>query len=296
MTIAVRTLPHFAQHIWANLRTELIWAYDRAVFESDRMLYSDLSEGNKAWLIREGEVTITNSSMQSMTVKAGQWIFLPHEHTRHRFSANAKILSIYFLCQWSSGDNLFQGKSGHLINSEAFPQLEKRGHALEKLVRQYQFNTSTGLARIPSDYSSFLKMQALFIQWLSEWYRVMILLDQRIAGFQPSDSRVLEVLRYLNDAPLDSPFPLAKLKNELQLGEAHLNRLFLQQFGMTIRRYWEARRLTFAKTCLEGSSMPVKEIAYRLAFRSDSHFVIWFRRLTGDRPSDYRRKTSVVFA
>lgn len=291
MTIAVRALPRLAQHMWANLRTELIWVYDRAVPKSDREQYSDIREGNKAWLIREGEVTITNNAGQSRTVKSGQWIFLPHEHTRHRFSANAKIFSIYFLCQWPSGDNLFQGKSGHIISSEAYPQLEKRGHALEKIVKQYESDTVTGLARIPSDYGSFLKMQALFIQWLSEWYRVMILLDRRIAGFQPGDSRVLDMLRCLNDAPLDSPFPLAKLEEELQLGEAHLNRLFLQQFGMTTRKYWEARRLTFAKTCLEGTSMPIKEIAYRLAFRSDSHFVVWFRRLTGDRPGAYRKKT-----
>jgi AraC-like DNA-binding protein len=35
--------------------------------------------------------------------------------------------------------------------------------------------------------------------------------------------------------------------------------------------------------------MPIKEISYRLNFCSDSHFVIWFRRQTGSRPSDYRR-------
>ena len=35
--------------------------------------------------------------------------------------------------------------------------------------------------------------------------------------------------------------------------------------------------------------MPMKEISFRLNFRSDSHFVIWFRRLTGSRPGDYRR-------
>jgi AraC-like DNA-binding protein len=36
--------------------------------------------------------------------------------------------------------------------------------------------------------------------------------------------------------------------------------------------------------------MPIKEIAFRLNFRSDSHFVIWFRRLTASRPGEYRRR------
>jgi AraC-like DNA-binding protein len=34
----------------------------------------------------------------------------------------------------------------------------------------------------------------------------------------------------------------------------------------------------------------MKEISYRLNFRSDSHFVIWFRRLSGSRPGEYRRR------
>jgi len=68
-----------------------------------------------------------------------------------------------------------------------------------------------------------------------------------------------------------------------------LNQLFFAEFGMTSRKYWDRRRLEFAKQCLETSPMPVKELSYRLGFRSDSHFVVWFRRLTGSRPGEYRK-------
>lgn len=68
-----------------------------------------------------------------------------------------------------------------------------------------------------------------------------------------------------------------------------LNQLFFAEFSLTTRKYWDRRRLDFAKQCLETSLMPMKEISYRLNFRSDSHFVVWFRRQTGSRPSDYRR-------
>jgi len=68
-----------------------------------------------------------------------------------------------------------------------------------------------------------------------------------------------------------------------------LNQLFLGEFGVTTRKYWDRRRLETARQCLETSRLAMKEIACLLGFRSDSHFVVWFRRLAGMRPGDYRK-------
>ncbi len=114
----------------------------------------------------------------------------------------------------------------------------------------------------------------------------------RVAGHKPGDDRLLNAVRCLNGVPLDRPLPSEWLRNETRLGEAHLNRLFLQVHNVTLRKYWERRKLESAKVKLESTCMPIMEIAYRLAFRSDSHFVIWFRRHTGQRPGEYRRKSA----
>ncbi len=63
-----------------------------------------------------------------------------------------------------------------------------------------------------------------------------------------------------------------------------LNQLFLAEFGVTTLKYWDRRRLEMARQCLETSRLAMKEIACLLGFRSDSHFVVWFRRHAGQRP------------
>ena len=293
MQILTPEPPLLSQHDWACVRTELIWAYDREVLPSSRRLYSDLQQGNKAWLIRKGAVSIKTSSGDSFEVASGQWLFLPREYTQHRFSSNARILSIHFLCQWPSGDNLFQGKAGRVFPSDVHPDLEKKGHIMERIVHQRQPDSILDHSRQSTDYGLFLQLQSTFLDWLAEWYRVQVSFGERIADQKVGDNRILKAVRCLNEAPLDQPFPKPWLESETHLGEVHLNRSFLKYFGVTTRKYWQRRKLEFAKACLEGSGMPVKEIAYRLAFRSDSHFVIWFRRLTGLRPSEYRNQKAV---
>src|SRR5690349_11376080 len=106
-------IPLLSQHDWASLRTELIWIYDRGVLPGNLLVHNDPTRGNKAWLIRQGSVRLTTGTRQTLEAGPGQWIFLPRESMRHHFSKNARIFSIHFLCQWPSGDNLFQGTKGH---------------------------------------------------------------------------------------------------------------------------------------------------------------------------------------
>src|SRR5690606_15618768 len=101
--------------------------------------------------------------------------------------------------------------------------------------------------------------------------------------------RLLRVLRRLNNAPLRDGMPHEAVCKESGLSEAHLNRMFLAEYGMTLRKCWDQRRLRAAKGHLETSSMPVKEVAYTLGFRSDSHFMMWFKQHTGKRPKEYRQ-------
>jgi len=106
------------------------------------------------------------------------------------------------------------------------------------------------------------------------------------------NDRPLRAARCLNASPLDQGFPRLPLLAETGLSEIHLNRLFLNEFGLSPRKYWDKRRLEFAKNCLGTSLIPVKEISCLLGFLSDAHFAVWFRRLTGQRPGECRTFSS----
>lgn len=281
-------------HEWSCLKTELIWIYDRAV---DPYMHrwkgpGEEHPGYRVWLIRKGSVTIKTRTRE-FTVGAGRWISPVKKASEVSFSLNAHILSVHFLCQWPSGENMLTGWEGLSFKSAQYPRLERLAKGLQRHL-QRQFPEKGAGEHIYNRRSStggdFLRFQALFLQWLAEWMRVEMELGARLTRLNSGDDRPFQAARHLNLAPLDGGFPRIRLQGETGLGLMRLNQLFLAEFGLTTRKYWDRRRLEFAKQCLETSRMPMKEIACRLGFRSDSHFVVWFRRFSGSRPGDYRKK------
>ncbi len=277
-------------HEWASLRSELIWIYDRKV-QDHHLQAKEQILGYRAWLIHRGSVSIT-ANRQAFNFGAGTWITLPQDFVEHEFSRNADILSIRFLCQWPSGENILAIREPVAARTESYPALKRDAVKLERLLRR-QFPGNNREVQLygnqSADYGSFLKSQALFLNWLATWFLLCTEHGAGLTRLSSGDNRPFQAARSLNRASLDRPFPAERLQRETGLGLMRLNQLFFTEFGLTTRKYWDRRRLDYARQCLETSQMPMKEISYRLNFRSDSHFVVWFRRQTGSRPSEYRR-------
>ena len=286
-----QTFAHLPLHEWASLRTELVWIYDREVRDWNLQGRGEAMPGYRLWLIRRGTVSITAGSGTHVS-GPGMWVTPAKTAASVNFSRHAHILSIHFLCQWPSGEGILAGRDGLTFKAERFPALERDAKKVERALRR-QFpegdRYDQNYTRESSDYGSFLRVQGLFFAWLATWFHVQLEIGARLTRLASGDSRPFEAARCLNEAPLDRGFPLDRLQEQTGLGLMRLNQLFFAEFGMTTRKYWDRRRLELAKQWLETSRMPMKEISYRLGFRSDSHFVVWFRRLAGSRPGDYRR-------
>ena len=279
-------------HEWTSLRSELVWIYDRAVDPRYRTARVNVQPGYRAWLIRRGSVAITSGRRRTIA-RPGTWVMLPETFTEQQFSSNAHIISVSFLCQWPSGEGLLRIHEPILAASRSYPALERDAQTCHRLLRR-QFPDAGGPEEMAygnqsSDYMSFLRIHGLFQNWLADWFHCCMENAAQLTRLSSGDTRPFQAARCLNQAPLDRAFPAEWLQRETGLGLMRLNQLFFREFGLTTRKYWDRRRLDFARQCLETSAMPIKEISYRLNFRSDSHFVIWFRRLTGSRPGDYRR-------
>lgn len=282
-------LPILTFHQWSYLRSELIWIYDHAVPREFHRAKWDRTEGHWAWYIRKGRVTVTAKS-GSWTAKAGSWIFVPREVTMQEFSPDIHILSVYFHCQWPSGENIFVNKSGAILAGSEFPQLERAATRLERLVRKYIPDADIRYATQKGNYSLFLRLQRQFYLWLDLWFNARIHCGSSLTRLDIGDDRAMRAVRCLNDAPLTGGFPFSWLTEETGgLSLSHLDRIFVQDFGITTRKYWERRRLQEAKVYLETSMLPIKEIGHRTGFHSDAHFVIWFKRLVGKSPLQYRK-------
>lgn len=282
--------PVLALHDWSCLRTELLWIYDQAPSASARHGIFDHREGNWAWYLRRGEVRVATAK-GPLIARPGQWLFPPAEIHRHDFSDDAVLISVRFLCQWPSGENLVAAPAGLVLDGAAHPDLAKAARALLRLVRHHAPGSHYDHARRPATYPEFVRFQRAFLVWIDAWFR-SCLASGAAPSRQPGDERVRRATRVLDTAPLDRPAPRAAAAVAAGLSAVQLNRLFKKEFRLTPLLYWERRRLDFARRSLETSSLPIKELAARLGFRGHAHFTVWFKRRAGLSPQHYRARAT----
>ncbi len=275
---------------WAYVHTELGWIYDHEVPARYRDARIDPSRGGySAWLIRRGTVKVETSLGSRLEAGPGKWLLVPAGGIRQQFTEDARILSLHFQCRWPSGESIFSGEEGLVVAGTAYPALERLGVRLERVVRRKFPTAETGLFSRHADFEAYALIDALFRQWLATWFRAQRESGAKVTRLSADDDRLLRAVRCLNGAPLSKGLPREALRLESGLGDAQLNRLFLAEYGSTLTKPWEQRRRNTAKSYLETSTMPIKEIAFNLGFRTDSHFVLRFKPRTGLRPKHYRQ-------
>lgn len=69
----------------------------------------------------------------------------------------------------------------------------------------------------------------------------------------------------------------------------HLNRLIVQHTGMSIHRYLINCRIDAAIDLLQASDLRTGEIAEAVGFKDSTHFLKYFKKLTGKNTRDFRQ-------
>lgn len=69
----------------------------------------------------------------------------------------------------------------------------------------------------------------------------------------------------------------------------HLIRLFKREAGVTPYHSLLLERVNAGKILLRTTDMPVGQIAFEVGFLDESNFISQFKRLTGKKPTQYRR-------
>lgn len=102
---------------------------------------------------------------------------------------------------------------------------------------------------------------------------------------------VRSVSEYVNDN-LDTPLRLDDIAAAVFLSPSHLSRTFRKLAGVSISEFIAGQRLENAVHYLQNTGMSVTEIAEQLGFSSATYFTAWFRRMTGQPPLQFRKKSS----
>jgi AraC family transcriptional regulator len=93
---------------------------------------------------------------------------------------------------------------------------------------------------------------------------------------------------YLHEHYATSP-TVGEIAQAVGVHPAHLSREFRRHHQCTIGDYVRALRVQAAREKLEGSDLPLSEIALQTGFSDQSHFSRLFRAATGHTPAGYRR-------
>jgi AraC family transcriptional regulator len=109
-----------------------------------------------------------------------------------------------------------------------------------------------------------------------------------VGGLSPKALRcAVERLRSDSDADVS----LAALASDAGLSRFHFCRAFKESTGLSPHAWLRQHRLEQAMNMLRDTDASVVSVAASLGYASQTAFAAAFRRLTGETPSDWRRRT-----
>ena len=103
-------------------------------------------------------------------------------------------------------------------------------------------------------------------------------------------STVGRAMRLINEGLLDRA-SVSDLAERLGIGPRHLLRLFLRHTGATPSDVAATRRIQAAKRLIDGTQMPLAEIAFAAGFGSVRRFNDAFRATYARPPSSFRKRS-----
>lgn len=103
-----------------------------------------------------------------------------------------------------------------------------------------------------------------------------------------TNSRHISVCKEYIYSHIKERITVEDLADELGVSASYLSRLFKKETGDSVSAYIRAQKMEIAKNLLQYSEYSMIDIANRLSFSSQSHFIQQFRELVGMTPKKYR--------
>lgn len=107
-------------------------------------------------------------------------------------------------------------------------------------------------------------------------------------------SRHINVCKEYIYAHIKERITIEEIAEQLGVSASYLSRLFKKETGDSVSAYIRAQKIEMAKNMLRYSEYPLSDIANRLSFSSQSHFIQQFKEQTGMTPKKYRDMNHMV--
>lgn len=103
-----------------------------------------------------------------------------------------------------------------------------------------------------------------------------------------TNSRHINICKEYIYAHIKERITIEDLADELGVSAGYLSHLFKKETGMAVSKYIMEQKIEMAKNLLRFSEYTMIDIANRLSFSSQSHFIKQFREVMGMTPKKYR--------
>ena len=92
------------------------------------------------------------------------------------------------------------------------------------------------------------------------------------------------------NAGLNRKITVSQLAEEHRVSSSYLSHRFKEETGMTLTDYIAAQKIREARRLMKNTDLTLAQIAYQLAFSSQSYFHAVFKKVTGITPAQFPRK------
>lgn len=241
---------------------------------------------------------------ETIDVSGGD-LFIARPNEPHDIiSSNTDPLGIYFWAYTliptmgvSSQDNPESELLHALLAS--FIQSDRQRVGTNATVRQTINLLTEEIARQEAGYT--LTIRGLATNLLVETARLGCETDNHIAvdermhtAAAETSAIVLQIKRYLQDNYV-RPIRLTEIAAQVHLSERHICRIFSNETGQSIQKCLSEIRINVAKQMLLDQTTLVTEVAKATGFSDARYFSTFFRRSTGDTPTEFRQKRGTAF-
>jgi YesN/AraC family two-component response regulator len=136
----------------------------------------------------------------------------------------------------------------------------------------------------PKQYDSMISLLTIFGQHLSfVCHQILV---------QPQHAEPVAVTRarqFIHEHQSDD-LSLTEVAQAVNTSTFYFCKLFKKATGLNFTEYLSQVRVEKAKSLLPNPNYRVSEIAYEIGFQSLTHFNRVFKRITGQSPTDYRKR------
>lgn len=93
---------------------------------------------------------------------------------------------------------------------------------------------------------------------------------------------------------LNEEITLTSIADQFHINNAHLSRKFKKETGFTVSDYVNHQRVDLAKLLFQDKTKSVLEVSDQVGFNSSSYFSKTFKKITGESPVEYVKRTHAI--